>query len=194
MTPLNANYQEKKEMAEESSKGAEMTLQNGDSITIKNEAKSEEEDELEEKRPANDLEAVKRILENVNVNVTKQLFGANVPKLSSASCSSGCPSVTSEVPSPAVDEQHELTCKYCGRAFGAFADLQHHEKYFCGQEKKSEGLAAKLEDLVSNHREETNGTSNCNSDSEEEQGCGKEYTMTEDEVSSLMSFCKSSYC
>lgn len=192
MTPLNANYQENKEHDEAKN---DSSLHNGDLITIKKESKSEEEDEdvsmkspalTEDKRPANDLEAVKRILETVNVNVTKQLFGTNVPKLSSASCSSGCPSVSSEVPSPALDEQqqNEHCCKYCARSFATFGELQQHEKYVCTQDKKTEGLAAKLEDVVSNHREETNGTSNCNSDSEEDmQGCGKDYMMTEDEVS-----------
>ncbi|XP_065206485.1 zinc finger protein 1 isoform X2 [Planococcus citri] len=193
MTPLNVNYQESKD------RGEDGVLQNGD--VIKKESKSEEEDEdvsmkspqsMDEKRP--DLEAVKRILETVNVNVTKHLFGsANIPtKLSSASCSSGCPSISSEVPSPAVDEQsttNEHCCKFCSASLGSYDELQQHEKH-CGcnrEEKKPEGLAAKLVDVVSNHREETNGTSNCNSDSEEDTpGCGKEYMMTEDEDSETM--------
>lgn len=191
MAPLNANYQETKDRDDTNGDGI---LQNGDLLgSIKKETKSEEEDEdvsmkspqsMEEKRP--DLEAVKRILETVNVNVTKHLFGTNVPKLSSTSCSSGCPSVSSEVPSPAVDEPaNEHCCKFCSKTFTSYGELQQHEKHSCGRdEKKPEGLAAKLVDVVSNHREETNGTSNCNSDSEEDTpGCGKEYMMTEDEVS-----------
>ncbi|BES97678.1 zinc finger [Nesidiocoris tenuis] len=116
-----------------------------------------------------DLEAVKRILETVNATVTKQFLAANMQKLSTNSCSSGCPSVGSgEAPSPsAMDET--FSCKYCKKSFGSRIDLYHHETYLCCSDEKSEGLAAKLEDVASVKQEDANGnlcSSNASSEDE----------------------------
>lgn len=164
----------------------------------------------EDRRTGNDLEAVKRILESVSESVTKQQsqqlqlqpFPLGLPKLQSTSCSSGCPSVSSEMPSsPAIaddtSQSHDsaaaamaaaAACRYCGRVCHSLDELQQHEKFICSARddtKKNEGLAAKLEDIISSRREE-NGLSAFNSESEEEaQGSGKEFFMTEDEVSVL---------
>lgn len=89
------------------------------------------DEEIEEKEetappPNGDLEAVKRILETVNATVTKQLLQANITKFSSDS------SRDSSVHSP-----KQISC------------TNENE---CDQ--KSEGLAAKLEDIVSVKEEE----------------------------------------
>ncbi|KAL1140139.1 hypothetical protein AAG570_000071 [Ranatra chinensis] len=150
-----------------------------------------EEPEEEERRSENspgvggnggDLETVKRILETVNANVTKEFLAANVQKLSSNSCSSGCPSVASGAPTPPPhEEQGEFTsaaCRYCHKNFTSRIDLHQHERYLC-QDEKSEGLAAKLEDVASVTQEDANG--NLCSASEDETNCGSNNMGTEDE-------------
>ncbi|XP_073981800.1 Zn finger homeodomain 1 isoform X3 [Rhodnius prolixus] len=115
-----------------------------------------------------DLEAVKRILETVNATVTKQLLAANIQKLSSNSCSSGCPSVASGAPSPPVDDGDTYSCRSCNKIFLSRVDLHQHERYLCSDEK-SEGLAAKLEDVVSVKQEDTNGNI-CSTSEDETRG------------------------
>nr|XP_024215380.1 zinc finger protein 1 isoform X2 [Halyomorpha halys] len=107
--------------------------------------KKEEEEKREDPGNSGDLEAVKRILETVNATVTKQLLAAN---MSSNSCSSGAPS-------PPSEESH--SCRYCGKNFGSGIELHQHERYLCSDER-SEGLAAKLEGVVTVKQEE-NGCS-----------------------------------
>lgn len=82
-----------------------------------------------------DLEAVKRILETVNATVTKQLLQANIQKFSSES-SSDCPSIASlHSPKQCHIESHPEE----------YIDHHHHQH--------SEGLAAKLEDIVAEKNE-----------------------------------------
>jgi uncharacterized Zn-finger protein len=100
--------------------------------------------EPREAAPNGDLEAVKRILETVNATVTKQLLQANIHKFSSES-SSDCHSISS-AHSP---KQEALSCANCKRTFESSSQLEEHE---CDQ--KSEGLAAKLEDIVTVKSEE----------------------------------------
>ena len=74
-----------------------------------------------------DFDAVKRILDTVNVTVTKQFLTANMQKLSSASCSSGCPSVGSAAPSPPVEDSSDmLSCRYCRKTFTSGIELHQH--------------------------------------------------------------------
>ncbi|KAF6204174.1 hypothetical protein GE061_002514 [Apolygus lucorum] len=126
------------------------------------------------------FEGVKRILEAVSATVSKQLLAANVHFQQSNSCSSGCPSVGSgEEPSPpAPDVGDILQCKYCKKPFSTPLDLYQHETYLCTDEK-SEGLAAKLEDVVSVKQEDTNG--NICSTSEDETRGSNMYTDDEGE-------------
>ncbi|KAK9511960.1 hypothetical protein O3M35_000514 [Rhynocoris fuscipes] len=156
-----------------------------EATTIKQEVAEEEE---VQKRPesspgggssSGDLEAVKRILETVNATVTKQLLAANIQKLSSNSCSSGCPSVASGAPSPTVDDSDTFNCRTCNKSFLSRVDLHQHERYLCSDEK-SEGLAAKLEEVITVKQEDTNG--NLCSTSEDETRGSNMYTDEEVDI------------
>ncbi|XP_024084929.1 zinc finger protein 1-like isoform X3 [Cimex lectularius] len=151
-------------------------------VVVKQEVEEEVKRNESSPGPGNnsgDLEAVKRILETVNATVTKQLFAANMQKLSSNSCSSGCPSVASGAPSPPVDDTDNLNCRFCNKSFVSRIDLHQHERYLCSDEK-SEGLAAKLEDVISVKQEDTNG--NICSTSEDETRGSNMFTDEEIEV------------
>lgn len=179
------NQEKIKELREESPEKEEKV------VTIKEEVKDERENEEEhklynapEKRlPAmssnnGDLEEVKRILETVSARVTKQFLQENMQKLSPASCSSGCPSVGSGAATPPAEDRAEtLSCRFCRKTYTSAIDLHQHERYLCnGEDEKSEGLAAKLEDVAT--KVETNGVS-C-SGSEDETRESRDL-MTEDE-------------
>ncbi|XP_054279484.1 zinc finger E-box-binding homeobox protein zag-1-like isoform X3 [Macrosteles quadrilineatus] len=119
-----------------------------------------------------DLEEVKRILETVSARVTKQFLQENMQKLSPASCSSGCPSVKSEAATPPAEERPDtLSCRFCHKIFTSGIELHQHERYLCnGDDQKSEGLAAKLEDVATKTE-----TVSCN---------GVSYSGSEDETRS----------
>lgn len=155
---------------------------------------------IDECRTSSDLEPLSHFLQCVNESVTKQQqspLGNMQVKLSSASGSSGCPSIKSEVPSsPAVaDEQSSqsqdssivVPCSYCGCVCHSLDELRRHEKFECSAQedlKDKEGLALKLKDVISGP--DMNGTSAFNSDSDDDvQSSGKDFTMTEDEVGIL---------
>ncbi|KAG8313711.1 Zinc finger E-box-binding homeobox 2 [Homalodisca vitripennis] len=125
-----------------------------------------------------DLDEVKKILDTVNAKVTKQFFQENIQKLSPASCSSECPSVGSGAATPPVEEQMNiLSCRFCHKTFTSGIDLHQHERYRChGDDEKSEGLAAKLEDVAT--KTEANGVS-CSGSEDETRGSRE--LMTEDE-------------
>ncbi|KAJ4450000.1 hypothetical protein ANN_01407 [Periplaneta americana] len=150
-----------------------------------------------------DLEAVKRILERVNQTVTKQFLEANMQKLtSSTSSGSGCPSIAS-APSPAAngsegtssDRQKsgdctssEMSCRYCQKKFPSPIDLHQHERYLCERatgDRRSEGLAAKLEDAVTVKTEEMSLNGGCSGSEDGDDGdgraSGKEPVTEEDE-------------
>ena len=150
-----------------------------------------------------DLEAVKRILETVNATVTKQFLEANMQKITSSSSSgSGCPSIAS-ASSPAAnavdtDLQQKknsefsstsdiLSCRHCQKKFPNPIDLHQHERYLCERstgDRKSEGLAAKLEDAVTVKTEEMSLNGGCSGsedgDDGDGHGSGKE-PVTEEE-------------
>ncbi|PSN56925.1 hypothetical protein C0J52_07416 [Blattella germanica] len=147
-----------------------------------------------------DLEAVKRILETVNATVTKQFLEANMQKLtSSTSSGSGCPSIasasspaatTSETDSKKCGDSSSselLSCRYCQKKFPSPIDLHQHERYLCERaaERRSEGLAAKLEEAVTVKTEEMslNGGCSGSEDGEDMEGrsSGKEPVTEEDE-------------
>jgi len=153
-----------------------------------------------------DLEAVKRILETVNATVTKQLLEANMQKLtSSTSSGSSCPSIAS-LSSPATNGTESnvtelqkinsefsstaefLSCRHCQKKFPSPIDLHQHERYLCERsvgDRRSEGLAAKLEDAVTVKTEEMslNGGCSGSEDGDEADGraSGKEPVTEEDE-------------
>ncbi|PNF44128.1 hypothetical protein B7P43_G03183 [Cryptotermes secundus] len=153
-----------------------------------------------------DLEAVKRILETVNATVTKQFLEANMQKLtSSTSSGSGCPSIAS-ASSPTgngtesnVPEFHKkssefsslydlLSCRHCQKKFRSPIDLHQHERYLCEHgagDRRSEGLAAKLEDAVTVKTEEMSLNGGCSGsedgDDADGQISGKEPATEEDE-------------
>lgn len=146
--------------------------------------KQESEEDKRSESPVPETNAsgdlVKRILETVNQTVTKQFLEENMQKLSSNSCSSGCPSVGSGgAPSPPATDGDTFQCKYCKKPFISRIDLYHHEQYLCSDEK-SEGLAAKLEEVVSVKQEDTNG--NICSTSEDETRGSNVYTDEEGET------------
>lgn len=169
------------------------TKHNNSNVVVKEEIKEEvQEDDDEQKQclperispevgsNSGDFDAVKRILDTVNVTVTKQFLTANMQKLSSTSCSSGCPSVGSAAPSPPVEDSSEmLSCRYCRKMFTSGIELHQHERYLCGEDEKSEGLAAKLEDVVVTSKQDINGV--CCSGSEDETRGSRDLIMTEDE-------------
>lgn len=159
-------------------------------IVIKEEIKEEKEPDEEQKSlppvesqssavssNGGDLEEVKRILETVSAHVTKQFLRENMQKLSPASCNSECPSVGSRAVTPNNEEMSEsLSCRFCHKNFTSAIDLHQHERYLCqGDDEKSEGLAAKLEDVAS--KTETNGMS-CSGSEDETRS---RELMTEDE-------------
>lgn len=172
----------------------------GEEVVVKQEIKEEEMDESINHKPSHvplpertspgvtsnnssDFsEVVKRILENVNATNTKQfLAAASMQKLSSGSCSSGCPSVGSGAPSPHIEENSELfCCRYCKKTFISSLELHHHERNLCSEDEKSEGLAAKLEEAVT-PKTEMNGNINSGSGSDDETRGYRDLLMTEDE-------------
>ncbi|XP_075231805.1 Zn finger homeodomain 1 [Lycorma delicatula] len=188
---LNNNERIKiKEISDDGETSNSDCNKNGE-VIVKQEIKEDEEESVkpsitfpERTSPgvnsnSSDLEAVKRILETVNATVTKQFLAANMQKLSSGSCSSGCPSVASGAPSPHVEENSELySCRYCRKTFTSGIELNQHERSLCCEDVKSEGLAAKLEDAVT-PKTEING--NIGSGSEDETRGSRELLMTEDE-------------
>ncbi|XP_018328543.1 zinc finger protein 1 isoform X2 [Agrilus planipennis] len=100
-----------------------------------------------------DFEAVKRILETVNVTVTKQLLQANMQKYSETN--------TNESQQRSDEETKEnIFCSTCKQSFNNQDELDEH---LCDQtEVKSEGLAAKLEEAVGIKSEEgQNGNLSC---------------------------------
>lgn len=102
--------------------------------------------EAERNGESGDLEAVKRILETVNATVTKQLLQANMQKFSSET-SSDCHSVAS-LHSP----KSEPVCNICKKTFANQHMFESHE---CDQNDiRSEGLAAKLEEVVTTKSED----------------------------------------
>lgn len=117
-----------------------------------------------------DLEAVKRILETVNATVTKQLLQANMQKFSSET-SSDCHSVTS-LHSPRPDP----SCSNCKKTFASQSQYETHE---CDpNELKSEGLAAKLEEVATSRAEDTHDNiSDPDEDQDFEHEKGDDYGM-----------------
>ncbi|RZC38840.1 zinc finger protein 1, partial [Asbolus verrucosus] len=110
----------------------------------------EGEAKTQEAGSSGDLEAVKRILETVNATVTKQLLQANMQKFSSESSSDSISSVHSP-------KQENFACATCKKSFDSSGQLEEHE---CDQaDIKSEGLAAKLEDIITVKSEETHNGS-----------------------------------
>lgn len=96
-----------------------------------------------------DLEAVKRILETVNVTVTKELLTNNMHKVFAESCNEDCRSVSSN-----HSPKQNFSCCICKKNFETSARLDDHE---C-EDVKSEGLAAKLEGVfTSKSGERSNG-------------------------------------
>ncbi|EEB10085.1 zinc finger protein, putative [Pediculus humanus corporis] len=145
---------------------------------------NEEEKEMKEPLspvPSNcggDLEAVKRILETVNATVTKQFLHANMQKFTSSPSGSSCASA----PSPTSEEKpkqevEDFECRHCGKIFQNKVDYHQHERYLCESIQKSEGLAAKLEDVASGK-----GDENVCSGSEDEdvKECEEEIERNED--------------
>ena len=151
---------------------------------VKIEKPDEEEKEMKEPLspvPSNcggDLEAVKRILETVNATVTKQFLHANMQKFTSSPSGSSCagaPSPTSE--EKPKQEVEDFECRHCGKIFQNKVDYHQHERYLCESIQKSEGLAAKLEDVASGK-----GDENVCSGSEDEdvKECEEEIERNED--------------
>lgn len=132
----------------------------------------------EPNRKSANFEEVNRILETVSARVTQHFLQENMQKLSPVSCSSGCRSEESGVATPTDDKSEgTLFCSYCRKVFTSGIELHQHERYLCnGNEEKSEGLAAKLEDVVT--KAETNGVS-CSGSEDETRGSRE--LMTEDE-------------
>lgn len=162
-TPVAPKREDKTEMEEAGSMRA-----------IKQEIKEDDDRNSEKDRSSpqsttgSDLEAVKRILETVNATVTKQLLQANMNKFTSS------PSESSSV-SPSGDfRKDEIECRHCGKSFQNRIDHHQHERYLCEHLSKSEGLAAKLEDVAS----DKSGNGAGSSDEED----GKEGDMEEEGV------------
>lgn len=152
-----------------------------------------------------DLEAVKRILETVNATVTKQFLEANMQKLtSSASSGSSCPSIASVSSPHANGTENNVTefqkkssefsssefssCRHCQKKFPSPIDLHQHERYLCEcrpGDRRSEGLAAKLEDAVTVKTEEMSLNGGCSGSEDGDDGdgraSGKEPVTEEDE-------------
>lgn len=123
---------EKKEMEEECIKSN--TSSCGGDLVMDEDLEEEKATNGEEK---GDLEAVKRILETVNATVTKQLLQANMQKYSSESSLSDSVSL---IHSP------KICCSTCKKQFESTNQLEDHE---CDlSDLRSEGLAAKLEDIA----------------------------------------------
>ncbi|KAK6631627.1 hypothetical protein RUM44_006156 [Polyplax serrata] len=125
-----------------------------------------------------DLEAVKRILETVNATVTKQFLHANMQKFTSSPSASSCASAAS----PTEDESQkqdgeDIECRHCGKIFQNRIDQHQHERYLCENLQRSEGLAAKLEEVAS-----VKGENNLGSGSEDEDAkeCEEEIERNED--------------
>lgn len=111
-----------------------------------------------------DLEAVKRILETVNATVTKQFLCDNMQKFSSEN-SSDCHSVTS-MQSPLSVTGNDYNCNNCQKVFNTQTGLDDH---ICDQtEVKSEGLAAKLEDALTNKTDDNHNDSVSGADEDQE--------------------------
>lgn len=176
--------QQEEEFKEELKKDVDLKEENSETQPkeVKTE-KGEEEKETRELSPSvgncgGDLEAVKRILETVNATVTKQFLHANMQKFTSSPSGSSCASV----PSPTLEEKpkqegEEIECRHCGKIFQNRIDQHQHERYLCENLQKSEGLAAKLEDVAS-----AKGEDNLCSGSEDEdvKECEEEIERNED--------------
>ncbi|XP_044756090.1 zinc finger protein 1 isoform X2 [Coccinella septempunctata] len=106
------------------------------------------EEPKEDKKDDGELEAVKRILETVNANVTKQFLQANMQKFSSdSSNNSDCQSNFSQQHSPKPEPINR--CNNCSIVFASAHQMSEHK---C--DIKNEGLAARLEEAVANKSEE----------------------------------------
>lgn len=149
---------------------------------VKIEKSEDEKDAKDRSSPVNnsegDLEAVKRILETVNATVTKQFLHANMQKFSSSPSGSSCASASSPIPDDKQkQEDEEIECRHCGKIFQNRIDHHQHERYLCENLQKSEGLAAKLEEVAS-----VKGEDNICSGSEDEdvKECDEEIERNED--------------
>lgn len=143
-----------------------------------------------------DLEAVNRILETVNASVTKQSLEAHVlkqqqatsPTTTATSCSSSASSSSSSssvgsASSPLTinnnNNVESLSCRYCHKRLPSPIDLHQHETYLCCASGAisatvvgSEGLAAKLEDVMAAKTEEISINGGSGSEDEECRGGG----------------------
>jgi len=138
-------------------------------LPIKEEIKEEEEEKQERTFPnGTDLEAVTRILETVNATVTKQRLLGDAPKFLSS------PSESSSVSPSGDSRKDDIECRNCGKSFQNRIDHHQHERYLCESLAKSEGLAAKLEDVAS----EKSGHGGGSSDEDD----GKEGDMDDEGV------------
>lgn len=125
------------------------------------------------------MEAMKMILNSVSSNVTQQMLSTSV-----ASCSSDCQS--SGAPSPSMEVDETMSCRYCSKSFTSGIDLHQHERYICNNNVNkhneriatSEGLASRLEDAMKNNDDLSYYS---NSDD----GASKTDLMTEDEDTEL---------
>ncbi|KDR08134.1 hypothetical protein L798_01658, partial [Zootermopsis nevadensis] len=125
--------------------------------------------------------------------VTKQFLEANMQKLtSSASSGSSCPSIASVSSPHANGTENNVTefqkkssefsssefssCRHCQKKFPSPIDLHQHERYLCEcrpGDRRSEGLAAKLEDAVTVKTEEMSLNGGCSGSEDGDDGDGR---------------------
>lgn len=150
-TPVTPKREERQEVEEAGSvRTIKEEVKEEEDVTVKTEDKDRSSPQS---TTGSDLEAVKRILETVNATVTKQLLQANMHKFTSS------PSESSSVSPSGEPRKDDVECRHCGKAFGNRIDHHQHERYLCESLSKSEGLAAKLEDVASDKSAAGGGSS-----------------------------------
>ncbi|XP_045465289.1 zinc finger protein 1 isoform X2 [Harmonia axyridis] len=106
-----------------------------------------QEESRQDVKDNGELEAVKRILETVNASVTKQFLQANMQKFSSDSSNNSDRQSNASPLSPKPEPSNR--CNNCSRIFATAEQMSEHK---C--DNKSEGLAARLEEVVAMKSEE----------------------------------------
>ncbi|KAJ9585913.1 hypothetical protein L9F63_020447, partial [Diploptera punctata] len=136
-------------------------------------------------------DVVQRMLDTVNASVTKEVLEANMLKLTSSTSSAANTADTDSQQKKMNDFSSPsdlLSCRHCQKKFPNPIDLHQHERYLCERgtgDRKSEGLAAKLEEAVTVKTEEMSLNGGCSGSEDGEdidgRGSGKEPVTEEEE-------------